>query len=95
MSEVKIIEIRPLNDGRPLRAFVDVQVGDWIINEWRIFQREGERIQVAVPQVSWRGQDGKFHYRAMLSIPEELKQRVEVAILLAWEKEETIGKTKQ
>ena len=39
MNEVKVIDIRPLSNGRPLRAFVDVQVGDWIIYDWRIIKR--------------------------------------------------------
>lgn len=88
MNEVKVIEIRPLGDGRPLKAFADVQVGDWVIYDWRITKQEGQRASVSVPQTSWRDKDGKVRYRALLSIPGELKQRIEVAILSAWEKEE-------
>lgn len=88
MNEVKVIEIRPLPDGRPLRAFVDVQVGDWIIYEWRIIKKDRQRAWVSVPMASWKDFDHKVRYRALLSIPDELKQRIEVAILSAWEKEE-------
>ena len=41
--DIKVIEIRPLSDARPLKAFADVQVGDWIIYEWRIIKKEGQR----------------------------------------------------
>lgn len=87
MNEVKVIEIRPLSDGRPLKAFADVRVGDWIIYDWRITKQDGQRAFVSVPQTSWKNHDGKVRYRALLSIPGELKQRIEVAILSAWEKE--------
>jgi hypothetical protein len=87
MNEIKVIEIRPLNDGRPLKAFADVQVGDWIIYEWRIVKQDGQRAWVSVPQCSWKDKDGKVKYRALLSIPGELKQLIEIAILSAWEKE--------
>ncbi len=87
MTEVKVIEIRPLSDARTLKAFVDVQVGDWITYEWRIIKKDGERAWVSVPMASWKDPDHKVRYRALLSIPGELKQRIEVAILSAWEKE--------
>jgi hypothetical protein len=87
MIEIKVTEIRLLGDDRPVKAFVDVQIGDWIIYDWRILKRTGERAWVSVPQVSWKDPNGKVKYRALLSIPGELKQRIEVAILSAWEKE--------
>ena len=85
--DIKVIQIRALNDGRSLRAFVDVQVGDWIIFEWRIIKKDGQRVSVSVPMATWKDFDHKVRYRALLSIPDELKQRIEVAILSAWEKE--------
>jgi hypothetical protein len=87
MNEIKVIEIRSVTDGRPLKAFADVQVNDWVIYDWRIVKHDGERAQVSVPQVSWRDRSGTVKYRALLSIPGELRQRIEVAILSAWEKE--------
>jgi DNA-binding cell septation regulator SpoVG len=89
--EIKVIEIRLLNGDRPLRAFVDVQVGDWVIHDWRIIKHDGQRAWVSVPQPSWKDRDGKVKYRALLSIPGELKQRIEVAILSAREKERRNG----
>jgi len=84
---INVLKIRSLNDGRPLKAFADVQVGDWIIYDWRITKQDGQRVWVSVPQTSWKDRDGKVRYRALLSIPGELKQRIDVAILSAWEKE--------
>ena len=86
-GEIKVIEVKAMNNDRPLKAFASVQVGDWIIYEWRIVQQPGQRAWVSVPQVSWKDQDGKVKYKALLSIPGELRQRIEVAILSAWERE--------
>ena len=86
-QEIEIIEIKPLLNGGPVRAYVTVKVGDWTIFDWRVIQRDGERILVSVPQTSWRNREGQVRYRALLTIPGELKQRIEVAILSAWEKE--------
>jgi hypothetical protein len=87
VNEVRVIEIRPINDGRPLRAFADVRVGDWVIYGWRIVKQDSQRAWVSVPQATWRNTEGKVRYQALLSIPGELKQRIEIAILSAWEKE--------
>lgn len=92
--EIRVIDIRLLNSDKALKAFVDVQVGDWLIYDWRVTKQDGQRAWVSVPQTSWKDKDGKVRYRALLSIPGELKQRIEVAILSAWEKELKIGEEK-
>jgi len=86
--EIEVLEVKPLSaDGRPLRGFASVKVGDWIIHDWRIVQKPGERVWVSVPQVSWKDRTGTVRYRALLSISGELRQQIEVAILSAWKKE--------
>ena len=85
---IRVVEIRPLSDGRPLRAFADVQVGDWIIYDFRVVQRSGEKASVLPPQVSWRDpQTGQIKYKGVLTIPPEQKQRIDVMILSAYQKE--------
>lgn len=93
--EIQVIEFRFLNNGRPLKAFCDVKVGDWVIHEFRIIKHDGQRAWVCVPQTSWKDKDGKVKYRSLLSIPGELKQRIEVAILSAWEKENKSERRKE
>jgi hypothetical protein len=85
-EKIEVVEIKLVNGG-PLKCYASVQVGDWIINDWRIIQQPGQRAWVSVPQTSWKNKDRQVQYRALLSIPGELKQRIEVAILSAWEKE--------
>ena len=86
--DIRVLEIRHLNNGRPLRAFVDVQVGDWIIHDFRIVKQDGQRAFVSPPQVSWKDPDsGQIRYRGILTIPSEQKQAIDVAILSAFQKE--------
>lgn len=86
-EEIQVLKVIRLPGDRTLKAYVDVQVDDWIIYDWRILQRPGERLQVSVPQVTYRDKEGTVRFRALLSIPRDLRQRIEVAILSAWEKE--------
>jgi hypothetical protein len=96
LPEIKILKLKLMpDDGRPLKALVDVQLGDLIIYAWRVIKQGNGRAQVSVPQVSWRDQGGRVRYQALLSIPGELKQRIDVAILSAWEREFEHGRMDQ
>ena len=86
--DIKVIEVRPLSDGRPLRAFADVQVGDWVIHDFRIIKQNGQRAFVSPPQVSWKDPiTGEIKYRGVLTIPPEQKQRIDTEILHAYHQE--------
>lgn len=88
--DIEIIEIKKVQpNGGDRRGFATVRVGELIIYDWRITQRQGGRAIVRIPQTSWRGSDGKIYYQPLLTIPAETQQRIEVAILAAWDKENT------
>jgi hypothetical protein len=71
-----------------LKAFADVQVGDWIIHDFRIIKQDGQKAFVSPPQVSWKDpKTGEIRYKAILTIPPEQKQRIDVEILSAFQKE--------
>jgi len=85
---VEVIEIRLLSNGRSLKAFVDVQVGDWIIHDFRIIKQAGQRAFVSPPQVSWKDpESGQIKYKGILTIPPEQKQRIDTEILHAYQEE--------
>jgi hypothetical protein len=90
-SNIKVPKITRLPGDRLLKAYVDFQIWEWVVNDWRIVRRKGDRVQVNYPSVSYRDTQGMIRYRALLSVPGELKQRIEVAILSAWEKERKNG----
>lgn len=93
---VKVLEIRPLNNERPLKAFADIQVNDWIIYDWRIVKQDGQRVFVSPPQVSWKDPEtGQIKYKGILTIPPEQKQRIDTEILHAYQEEMEKGNAKQ
>ena len=74
-SEISILKVTRLRGDRPLKAFVDVQIGSWVVNDWRIIHRPGKAIEVNYPSVSYRDSQGTIRYRSLLSIPMELRYR--------------------
>jgi hypothetical protein len=93
MEAIKVLALRSLAGAGPLKAFVDLQVNEWTICDFRIVKQNGQRAWVSPPQSTWKGEDGQTHYRSILSLPGELKQRIEVAVLSAWEQEQQNGKS--
>lgn len=87
-KNIKVTEIKFLNNGGNLRAFVSVQLDDWTIHDFRIVKKDGQRAYVSAPQISWKDQEtGRILYKALFTIPGEARQRIETAILFAWERE--------
>jgi hypothetical protein len=72
-----------------------VQVGDLGVNDFRVVKQNGQRAWVSVPQTSWKDAAGEIRYRNLLTLSGELKQRIETAILYAWEKESSDGTRKE
>ena len=87
LPKIEVLQIRAVNSDSPLKAFASVQIGLWTIREWRIIQQSGQRAWVSPPQVSWKNEEGKTCYKRIITLPEELKRRIDAVILLAWEKE--------
>ena len=88
MESIKVVTIRKMNDGRPLKAFVDIQVGGWVIHDFRIIKQNAQRAFVSPPQVSWKDpESGEIKYKGILTIPPEQKQMIDTAILHAYQVE--------
>ena len=87
-NNIRVLSIRLINDNRPLKAFVEVQLDDWVIRDFRIIQQNGQRVYVASPQNSWKDpESGLIKYKSVLTIPPVEKQRIETEILHAYHKE--------
>ena len=88
MNKVEVQSIRLIGDGRPLRAFADVRVDEWIIHDFRILKQNGQKAFVSPPQVSWKDPEtGQIKYKGILTIPPEQKQRIDTEILHAYQEE--------
>lgn len=90
---VEILTIRLTNTNSSLRAFVDVRVGTWIVNDWRVWQQNG-RAYVSVPQSSWKDSSGQLKFKPILKLPDDQLEKLQTAILFAYhqELEKTNGK---
>lgn len=51
-ARIEVLAIRRLTGDKPLRAFVDVKVGDWTVCDFRIVKQNGQRAWVSPPQAS-------------------------------------------
>lgn len=92
---LRVVEIRSLNNGRPLRAFVDIEVEGWVIHDFRIIKQNGQKAFVSPPQVSWKDPEtGEIRYKGILTIPPEQKQRIDTEILHAYQEEMEKGNAK-
>ncbi len=86
--KIKVLNVRFLPHGKSLRAFVDILIGDWIIYDFRITKQNGQRAFVGPPQVSWKDPEtGQIRYKSVLTLPPEQKQRIDIEILSAFQKE--------
>ena len=87
-SKVEVIEMRLMSGDKPLKAFCDVQIGTWTVRDFRIVKQNGQKAIVSYPQVNWKDpESGEIKYQAILTIPSEEKQRIDVAILSAYQRE--------
>lgn len=85
---IEVLEIRLLNGDRSLKAFCDIKVDAWIIHDFRVTKQNGQKVFVSPPQVSWRDpKTGDIKYKGILTIPPEHKQRIDMEILSAFQKE--------
>ena len=86
--DVRVIEIRLMSGDRPLKAFCDVKVNDWLVHDFRIIRQNGQKAFVSPPQVSWKDPEtGEIKYKGILTIPPEQKQSIDVEVLSAFQKE--------
>ncbi len=88
MAEIKVIQIRHLSDGKPLKGFADLQINDWIVRDFRIVGHNGQRLSVLPPQTSWKDPEtGEIRFKGILTIPPDQKQMIDTMILHAYQVE--------
>ncbi len=86
--DIGVIKIRLLNSGKDLKGFADLQVDGWIFHDFRIVKQNGQRLSVLPPQTSWRDPlSGEIRFKGILTIPPEQKQRIDIEILAAFQRE--------
>ena len=88
--QVEVIGLRLINGDRPLRGFADIQLSvmgeTWTVRDWRIEKRDGQRIAVSSPLTSWKDpQTRQLKFKAIFTIPAELRQTIEIAVINAFQ----------
>jgi DNA-binding cell septation regulator SpoVG len=83
---IEVLEIRLQNNGKALKAFVDLCLDGVTVRDFRVIQERGRRLWVACPQVSWRSK-GIIKYKTIITFPDEQKGLIDVAVLSAYQRE--------
>lgn len=87
--KIEILAVRLNNRGdTSLRAFVDMKVNDWVINDFRVWKRNHDRAYVTVPQSTWKDPSGQIKFKAILQIPNDQMERIQISILSAYYQKE-------
>jgi len=96
-SDIRIIAMRLLAGNRPLKAFVDIQLDNIVIRDFRIMQEDGKRPYVKVPFTTYKDAQGQLKFRPIVVLPDEVRGEIDLAILNAYhgEKEKEDAKEKQ
>ena len=96
--EIKVVDIRFLPpNGKTTQAFIDVQLGNIIVRDFRVVKEDGRRPYVKVPYSTYKDQTGQLKFRPTVILPDEVRGEVDLAILNAYqrEKEKDDGKEKR
>jgi len=87
MDMVKVIEIRKTRKPGPLRAFVDVRLGNLLVKDFRVMQDNGGRPYVKAPFSTYKNKNGELCFRQIIDFPDEVRGQVDAAILSAFYRE--------
>lgn len=79
MLTIEVVRINPVSIGN-LKAFADVKIGDILIKDWRVIQKDGAAPWISGPQKMYE-KDGQKKYTNLIEVSKELKQEIEKAIL--------------
>ena len=86
--DLRILDIRLQDNGKPFKALVDIKLGELIIRDFRVIQQDGHKAYVTMPQSSWRGPGGRIQYKTLIVMSDELKWKIDSAILAEYQKTE-------
>jgi DNA-binding cell septation regulator SpoVG len=90
LGSMKIIDLRRKEEnGKPLKAFVDVELdGGIVVREFRIIQEPNKRPWIACPQMTWKDPEtGLIRYKTIVTFPNQLKGDIDLLILSTWNRE--------
>jgi DNA-binding cell septation regulator SpoVG len=85
-TEIKVTEIELIENGSPLKALVNLEVGPMMIKFIRLVQREGTPLRIILPSIK-KGTPANWRWEPVVSILyQDLKRQIEKAILEEYHK---------
>jgi DNA-binding cell septation regulator SpoVG len=84
--DIEVLEMRVLDNGKPLKAFADIKIDRLTIRDFRIIKEPKCRAYVTAPQISWRNTNGKVNFKTIITMPDELKWKLESVILAEYQR---------
>ncbi len=84
--DIRVLKIKKIEKGA-LQAFVDVQIGQVQIKGFRVVKQPDQSAWVSVPQTE-QVKSGEKRYFNLIELPNDLKRKVQDAVLAAWEERE-------
>jgi DNA-binding cell septation regulator SpoVG len=90
---IRVIGMRLLTDGKPLKAFADIQLNTIVLRDFRVMQANGGKPYIKVPFTTYKDKAGNLRFRQIIELPDEVRGQVDTLILSAFyrEKEKTNG----
>jgi DNA-binding cell septation regulator SpoVG len=84
--KIEIVSLRLIGEGRTLRGFADVKIGDILIRDFRIMQNGG-RAYVRAPFSTYKNNVGEIQFRQIIDLPDEVRGQVDTLILSTFYRE--------
>jgi DNA-binding cell septation regulator SpoVG len=84
-ADIEVLEIRSVTDSGNIRAFATVRLGGVTLMGCKVIREDGKRPWVAMPDRQWTAEDGQRRWSQAVKLTAALKQRVDDAVLSAWE----------
>lgn len=86
---IEIVSLRLIDRGGGVKGFADIMLdtteGNIIVKDFIITQRNG-RPTIEVPHTTYK-RDGRIMFNPVITFPDELKTRIDTAILTAYFRE--------
>lgn len=82
--EIKVLNIKEVNNAGNLKAFVDLALDSVEIRSFKIVKEEGKDAWISLPQTQYKDKDGKTKYFNLINVSNDQKEQIKNTVLKAW-----------
>jgi len=84
--KIEVLSVRLFPGHKTTRAFIDIRLDDVVIKDFRVIQNGGKPY-VKAPFTTYKNQNGELCFRQIIDFPDEVRGRIDAAILSAFYRE--------